>query len=86
MYVFDSVFLYRTYLLITLMVHFHRGVRVGSVRVVRERYCSGRLRVTFPPPTVPLWWAGFKPTVPLWWAGFKPDGDSRGGYVSIVTS
>ena len=62
-------------LLRSVMARFHRGVRVGTVRVVRERYRSGRLRVTFPPPTVPLWWAGF-----------KPDGDSRGGYVSIVIS
>ena len=52
-----------------VMPLFHRRVRVGSVWVVRERYCSGRLRLAFPPPTLPLWWAGF-----------KPDRDSRGGY------
>ena len=38
-----------------LMARFHRGVRVGPVWVGREWYCSGRLHVVFPPPTVPLW-------------------------------
>ena len=53
------------------MSPFHLRVPVGSVWVVRERYFSGRLHVGVPPPTAPLWWAGF-----------KPDGDSHGSYGS----
>ena len=40
--------------------------------VVRVRFGPARLRVAFPPPPVPLWWAGLKSPVPLWWAGLKP--------------
>ena len=39
---------------VCFMPLFHRRVWVGSVRVGRGRCCSGRLRIAFPPPTVPL--------------------------------
>ena len=45
----------------TEFAHFHRRVRVGSLRlggVVNVRFGAAQLRLAFPPPTVSLWWAG----------------------------
>ena len=68
------------------MARFHHGVRVGLVRVGRERYCSGRLRVAVTRRgyasrlRVAVTRCGYAsrlrvafptPTVPLWRAGFK---------------